>query len=87
MKTLLHRGYRYRIYPNAEQIEYFIQTFGCRRKVYNAYVDALYRQLEAMKYESGYIRKKDAGEGTYLPGSERDATVQEHQEWRFLLYH
>lgn len=59
MKTLLHRGYRYRIYPDAEQIEYFIQTFGCRRKVYNAYVDALYRQLEAMKYESGYIRKKD----------------------------
>jgi len=59
MTTTLHRGYKYRIYPDEEQTEYFMQTFGCRRKVYNAYVDALYRQLEAMGYENGYIRKKD----------------------------
>lgn len=59
METLLHRGYKYRIFPSEEQRSYFMQTFGCRRKVYNAYVDALYRQLEAMGYENGYIRKKD----------------------------
>lgn len=59
MTTILHRGYKYRIYPDEEQTEYFMKTFGCRRKVYNAYVDALYRQLEAMEYENGYIRKKD----------------------------
>ena len=59
MNTLLHRGYKYRIEPDEQQRSYFMQTFGCRRKVYNAYVDALYRQLEAMGYENGYIRKKD----------------------------
>lgn len=59
MEVLLHRGYKYRIYPAEEQRSYFMQTFGCRRKVYNAYVDALYRQLEDMGYQNGFIRKKD----------------------------
>ncbi len=59
METLVHRGYKYRIYPTDEQKTYFMQTFGCRRKVYNAYVDALYRQLEAAGYQNGYIRKKE----------------------------
>ena len=36
-----------------------MQTFGCRRKVYNAYVDALYSQLESMGYQNGFIRKKE----------------------------
>ena len=58
METLLHRGYKYRIFPTEEQRSYFMQAFGCRRKVYNAYVDALYRQLEEQGYESGYIRMK-----------------------------
>ncbi len=59
MITLLHRGYKYRIYPTEEQKHYFMQTFGCRRKVYNLYDDALYQQLEASGYQNGYIRKRD----------------------------
>lgn len=59
METLLHRGYKYRIFPMEEQRSYFMQAFGCRRKVYNAYVDALYVQLEAQGYQNGYIRMKD----------------------------
>ena len=59
METLLHRGYKYRIFPTEEQRSYFMQAFGCRRKVFNAYVDELYVQLEARGYENGYIRMKD----------------------------
>lgn len=59
MDILLHRGYKYRIFPTEEQRAYFMRVFGCRRKVYNAYVDALYRQLEARGYQNGYIRKKE----------------------------
>ncbi|MDN6607531.1 MAG: helix-turn-helix domain-containing protein, partial [Tetragenococcus halophilus] len=29
MKVL--KAYKFRIYPNEEQIQYFIQTFGCVR--------------------------------------------------------
>lgn len=58
METLLHRGYKYRIFPTEEQRSYFMQAFGCRRKVFNAYVDALYIQLEARGYENGYIHMK-----------------------------
>lgn len=29
------KGYKYRVYPNAEQIELFSKTFGCCRFVYN----------------------------------------------------
>ena len=59
METLLHRGYKYRIFPTEDQRSYFMQAFGCRRKVFNAYVDALYNQLEARGYENGYIRMKN----------------------------
>ncbi len=59
MEALLYRGYKYRIYPDEEQTKYFMQTFGCRRKVYNAYVETLYQHLEATGYKNGFIRKKD----------------------------
>ena len=59
MEILLHRGYKYRIFPTEDQRSYFMQTFGCRRKVYNVYVNALYSQLEAQGYRNGYIRMKD----------------------------
>ncbi len=58
MESLLHRGYQYRLYPTEEQQTYLMQTFGCRRKVYNAFVDSLYQQLEAAGYENGYLNKK-----------------------------
>ena len=32
---------------------FFMKNFGCARKVYNLYVDFLYRRLEAMDYDGG----------------------------------
>ena len=29
------KAYKYRIYPNQEQREYFAKTFGCSRFIYN----------------------------------------------------
>jgi putative transposase len=29
------KAYRYRLYPNVEQREYFAKTFGCSRFIYN----------------------------------------------------
>ena len=34
-KVLIHRGYKYRLYPNKAQRETLAQTFGCCRYVYN----------------------------------------------------
>ena len=34
-KALIHRGYKYRLYPNRAQRETLAQTFGCCRYVYN----------------------------------------------------
>ena len=40
----MHKGYKFRIYPNAKQIELIEKTFGCCRLVYN---DALARKSKA----------------------------------------
>ena len=32
---------------------FFMKNFGCARKVYNLYIDFLYRRLEAMDYDGG----------------------------------
>ena len=34
-QEVLHKAYRYRLYPNPEQISWFISTFACCRKVWN----------------------------------------------------
>ena len=31
------KAYKYRIYPNSEQKEYFAKTFGCSRFIYNKF--------------------------------------------------
>ena len=36
-----------------ETKKFFLQNFGCSRKVYNLYVDYLYGELEKAGYESG----------------------------------
>ena len=59
METLINRGYKFKIVPTKEQKEFFLQSFGCARKIYNMYVDELYKQLEESGYENGFIKKKD----------------------------
>jgi len=38
MKTIL-RAYKFRLYPNQKQIEYFEKCFGCCRFIYNKMLD------------------------------------------------
>lgn len=59
METLINRGYKFKIVPTKEQKEFFLQSFGCARKIYNMYVDELYRKLEETGYQNGFIKKKD----------------------------
>ena len=59
METLINRGYKFKIVPTKEQKEFFLQSFGCARKIYNMYVGELYKQLEESGYENGFIKKKD----------------------------
>lgn len=56
MEVTLNRGYKYKIKPNKEQKEFFMKSFGCARKIYNYYVDSLYKQLEQQKYKNGLIK-------------------------------
>ena len=59
MEALINRGYKFKIIPTKEQKEFFLRSFGCARKIYNMYVDELYKQLEESGYENGFIKKKD----------------------------
>ena len=53
-------AYKYALDYKQEQsvYDYLFMSFGCRRKVYNYYVDCLYQQLEAENYTSGFIKFK-----------------------------
>lgn len=59
MGTVINRGYQFKIVPPAEQNVFFLQAFGCVRKLYNHYVDTLYTYLESTGYENGYIPMKE----------------------------
>jgi putative transposase len=50
-----NKGYKFRLKPSKEQIVYLEKAFGCSRKMYNLYVDILYRQLEELNFENGKI--------------------------------
>ena len=50
MKTkIIQKAYKFRIYPNLEQIIFFSKTFGCVRKVYNLMLDDSKRSYEEYK--------------------------------------
>lgn len=57
METLIIRGYKFKIIPTKKQKEFFLQSFGCARKIYNMYVNELYKQLEESGYQNGLIKK------------------------------
>ena len=59
MEQVINRGYKFKIIPTSEQKEFFLQSFGCARKIYNLYVSELYEQLEKNNYENGLIKKSD----------------------------
>lgn len=52
-------GYKYRLYPNAEQKAYFAKAFGCCRYAYNYYVrehERIYKQEKRMLWEFDLMR-------------------------------
>ena len=50
MKTkIIKKAYKFRIYPNLEQIIFFSKTFGCVRKVYNLMLEDSKRNYEEYK--------------------------------------
>ncbi|WP_297430720.1 transposase, partial [Clostridium sp.] len=53
-----NKGYKFRLKPNREQSLYLEKAFGCSRKMYNLYVDILYKELDAQNYISGKIDYK-----------------------------
>lgn len=53
-----NKGYKFRLKPTKEQIQYFEKAFGCTRKLYNIYVDTLYKLLEGQDYTNGKIDYK-----------------------------
>ena len=56
MLVTLNKGYKFKIKPTQEQKEFFMKSFGCSRKIYNLYVDELYKYLESINYENGLIK-------------------------------
>ena len=64
---LVNRGYKFKIVPTQKQKEFFLQSFGCVRKIYNLYVDELYRQHKILGYKNGYIDMKNIKKNN--PGS------------------
>ena len=57
METLINRGYKFKIVPTKAQKEFFLQSFACASKIYNMYVDELYKQLEQSGYQNGFINR------------------------------
>ncbi|MEE8808702.1 MAG: RNA-guided endonuclease TnpB family protein [Lactimicrobium sp.] len=67
----MQKGYKYRIYPNEEQIVMLSKTFGCARFVYNYYLD-----LQAENYASGkkHLSKIDCN-------NDCNRTLKEENPW------
>ena len=52
------KAYKYRLYPNLEQREYLVKTFGCTRFIYNKMLDDvnvnifLYKKWKIIMYNN-----------------------------------
>lgn len=53
-----NKGYKFRLKPNNYQRIYLEKAFGCSRKMYNLYVDMLYKQLNEKNFINGKIDYK-----------------------------
>lgn len=50
-------GYKFRIYPNAQQQDYFKNAFGCHRKYWNLMLNDRIVQDEQKRQDSNFVRK------------------------------
>ena len=51
----MNKGYKFRIYPSAEQKIMFAKTFGCVRFVYNRIRQASYARIAVIKTQKRKI--------------------------------
>ncbi len=56
--TTVLRGYSYRAYPTAEQVEFFAKSFGCTRQFWNLLTDGFHSFLDSKGYEFGELPKR-----------------------------
>jgi len=60
--TVRHKAYKYRIYPNAKQIELLAKTFGCVRFVYNHLlaekIEHYERTKQTLKNTPAHLKKE-----------------------------
>lgn len=47
---IIHRAYKFRLYPNIEQKELIHKTFGCNRFIYNYYLEDKRKEYEQTKH-------------------------------------
>jgi putative transposase len=65
---LVHKAYKFRIYPNKEQATLIIKTIGCTRFVFNFFLakqlekDAYWHIVEAMKQSGQLLSNEWKGE-------------------------
>lgn len=82
--NILYKAYRYRIYPNQEQREYFAKCFGCARYVYNQLLDKSIKHYEAtgkhkidsytsLFEEAPWLKEVDSNALNYAKGNLKDA--------------
>lgn len=82
--SVLNRAYKYRIYPNREQREYFAKCFGCARFVYNQLLDRCNKHYEetgkhkvdryaVLKEEYPWLSKIDSYVLSYAEKNLKDA--------------
>ena len=68
------KAYKYRLYPNLEQREYLVKTFGCTRFIYNHFLNEKNNQYKETKKSDNY--KKQAEKLTYLKNDFKVSTCQ-----------
>ena len=62
---VLLKAYKYRLYPNKEQIEYFSKAFGCVRFIYNI---MLYDKINHYKLTKETLYNTPAQHKKYMIG-------------------
>ena len=50
----MYKAYKFRLYPNNNQLELINKFFGCNRFVYNYYLDKI-KKDKYMKYEEAIL--------------------------------
>lgn len=70
------KAYKYRLYPNLEQREYLVKTFGCTRFIYNK---MLADKIEYYK-ETGEMLKNTPAQYNV------NVNIFLYKKWKIIMY-